>query len=62
MSDRAKPASSYRFGCKQQAVCSGSVTLTAPSEPGTYELRFYDGSSANDLNLASQLTIIITVG
>ena len=62
VSDRDAPASSYKSGWKEPAVGSGSVTLTAPSEPGTYELRFYDGSSANDLNLASQLTILITVG
>ena len=62
VSDRNAPANNYKSGWKEPAVGSGSVILTAPSDPGTYELRFYDGSSANDLNLASRLTIVITVG
>ena len=40
---------------------SGTVTIAAPDKAGTYELRFYDGYSASDLNLASRLTIVFTV-
>ncbi len=62
VSDRYSGADNYKSGYKKPGVGSGTVTLTAPKESGTYELRFYDGYSASDLNLASQLTIVITVG
>ena len=62
VSDANSPANNYKAGWKEPDVGSGTVTLTAPSEAGTYELRFYDGSAANDLNLAEWLTITFTVG
>ncbi|MCR5296171.1 MAG: hypothetical protein K6E17_02065, partial [Clostridiales bacterium] len=42
------PASGYRSGWQSPSAGSGTVTLKAPYEDGTYEIRFYAGSSASD--------------
>ena len=41
---------------------SGSIQLTAPSENGTYEARFYQGYSADDANLVRSASVTFTVG
>ena len=61
ISDAGSMATSYKSGWQAVTQGSGNVVLKAPSEEGNYEVRFYDGSSANDLNLAQRLTIPFTV-
>ena len=61
ISDAGSPSNSYKSGWQKPDVGSGSVILKAPFEEGEYEVRFYDGSSANDLNLVTDLTIPIKV-
>jgi hypothetical protein len=62
VADRNAPATDYKSGWKRPALGSGTVTLTAPSGEGAYELRFFDGYAANDLNFAKCFTIPFTVG
>ena len=62
VADADAPAYSYKSNYQKPNVGSGTVTIAAPSSPGTYELRFFDGSSASDLNLVKRLTIVFTVG
>ncbi len=62
VSDYEAPSYSYKSNYQKPGAGSGTVTIAAPDKAGTYELRFYDGSTANDLNLAAPLTIVFTVG
>ena len=62
VADKDAPSYSYKSGYQEPGVGSGTVTLTAPDKAGTYELRFFDGSSSNELNLVTRLTIVFTVG
>ena len=61
VSDRDAEANSYKQGYQEPEVDGEKVTLTAPFDEGEYELRFYDGSSANKVNLAKRLTIDFVV-
>ena len=61
LEEKDAPAGNY-ISYQMPSVGSGTVTFTAPNEAGIYELRFYDGSGANDLNLAAHLTLYISVG
>ena len=40
---------------------SGSVEITAPKENGSYDVRFYQGFSANDANLVKSASVSFTV-
>ena len=40
---------------------SGTVEITAPNETGSYEVRFYQASAANDANLVAGASLVCTV-
>ena len=56
----SSPSNDY-LDWKYVSEGSGDVTLKAPPSAGSYQIRFYQGYSANDTNLVSGLTKSVTV-
>ena len=62
VAEEGAASNQYKTNYQSPGVGSGTVTIAAPSNPGTYELRFFDGYSSSELNFAKRLTIVFTVG
>ncbi len=61
VSDVDAPSYSYKSGYQEPGVGSGTVTLTAPYDDGTYELRFFSANASSEENLDRSTIIRFTV-